>query len=171
MHQVAMEKDPHHNHEHHHDHSQDEGREDFRWIAERRVRLGVILAEIGKQNNVSITNEELQRAVITEAQRYPGQEKEVFDFFKNNPQALDSIRAPLFEDKVIDLVMSKAKVAEKKVTIDELMAEDPDPQPKEGSKSGKAKSASKPKKAEDKADKDAAPKAKKPAAKKDAKSE
>jgi trigger factor len=98
--------------------------EELRAIAERRVRLGMILSEIGRQNNVTITNQELQRAVIAEAQKYPGQEAAVFEYFRKTPQAIDALRAPVFEDKVIDYILEIATVTEKEVTIEELTADD-----------------------------------------------
>ena len=93
-------------------------------IAERRVRLGLVLSEIGKENNIQVVDAELQKAVITEAQKYPGQEKEVFDYFAKNRDALESLRAPIYEDKVVDFILELADVKEKEVTKDELLAED-----------------------------------------------
>lgn len=95
---------------------------EFREISERRVRLGLLLSEIGRQNNITVTDPELHRAVITEAQRYPGQEKQVFDFYAKNRHALESLRAPLFEDKIVDYILELADVSEKKMTAEELMA-------------------------------------------------
>lgn len=130
-------------------------------IAERRVRLGLILSEIGNRNNLSVSDVELQKAVISEAQRYPGQEREVFDYYAKNRNALESFRAPLFEDKVVDYVLELAEVAEKTVSAEELMAaleDDEDEKPKKAKKQ-----ASSAKKADDKGKDD-----KKPAAKKKA---
>lgn len=93
-------------------------------IAGRRVRLGLILAEIGNTNKITVNDAELQRAVITEAQRYRGQEKEVFDYYAKNRQALESLRAPIFEDKVVDFILELADITEKKVTPEELTADD-----------------------------------------------
>ncbi|MCC6597340.1 MAG: trigger factor [Alphaproteobacteria bacterium] len=100
----------------------DAEKEEFREISERRVRLGLILSEIGRQNNITVADADLQRAVITEAQRYPGQEKQVFDFYSKNRQALESLRAPLFEEKVVDYILELAEVSEKKMTAEELIA-------------------------------------------------
>ena len=99
-------------------------KEELAMIAERRVRLGLVIAEIGQTRNVVVNDQELQRAVISEAQRYPGQEKQIFDFYQKNPQMLENLRAPLFEDKVIDLIFKDAEITEKEVSIDELMSED-----------------------------------------------
>ena len=100
-------------------------KEEYRAIAERRVRLGLVLSEIGRRNNITVAREELGQAVFAEAQRYPGQEREVFEFFKNNPQAIESLRAPVFEDKVVDFILERVKVTEKPVSAEELMR-DPD---------------------------------------------
>lgn len=105
--------------------SEDELKAEYRAIAERRVRLGLLLAEVGRRNNVQVTPEELSRAAIAEAQRYPGQERQVFEFLRSNQQALDSLRAPLFEDKVVDHILEQAKVNERTVSVEELVR-DPD---------------------------------------------
>jgi len=93
-------------------------------IAERRVRLGQVLAEIGEQAKVSITNEEVSQAVMARAQQFPGQERMVWDYYQKNPQALNEIRAPLFEEKVVTHIISQAKVTESKVTKEALLADD-----------------------------------------------
>lgn len=98
--------------------------EELKTIAERRVRLGIVLSEIGNQQKVEITNEELQGAVIAEAQKYQGQEAQVFEYFKNNPQALESLKAPIFEEKVVDYLLEQAEVKETKVTPEELAKDD-----------------------------------------------
>lgn len=104
---------------------EDELRAEYRAIAERRVRLGLVLSEVGRRNNVTVTRDELSRAIFAEAQRYRGQEQQVLEFFKSNPQAVESLRAPLFEDKVVDFILGKAKVTETPVSAEELMR-DPD---------------------------------------------
>jgi trigger factor len=96
---------------------------EYRAIAVRRVRLGLVLSEIGKRNNISVSREELNQAVMAEVQRYRGQEQQVFDFFKSNPQAIEGLRAPIFEDKVVDFILTQAKVSETTVSVDELMRE------------------------------------------------
>ncbi|GIX11917.1 trigger factor [Elioraea sp.] len=98
---------------------------EYRAIAERRVRLGLLLSEIGRANNLTVAQEELRRAIIAEAQRYPGQERKVLEFYQQNPQAVERFRAPIFEEKVIDYVLALAKVSERQVGPEEL-ARDPD---------------------------------------------
>ncbi len=93
--------------------SEKELREEYKIIAERRVRLGILLAEIGNVNKIGVTNQELSSALIAKAREYPGQEKEAYEFFKSNEAALASIRAPLFENKVIEFILSKSKINEK----------------------------------------------------------
>ncbi|MFT8467273.1 trigger factor [Acetobacter syzygii] len=95
-------------------------RADYRKIAERRVRLGLLLAEIGRKNGISVSAEELGRAVRAEAMRYSGQEKQVFEFFQKNPQAAESLRGPIFENKVVDYLIELAKVTDKDVSLEEL---------------------------------------------------
>lgn len=104
----------------------EEEKEELASIAERRVRLGLVIAEIGQQENVTIGNQELQRAVITEAQKYPGQEKMVFEFYQKNQQMLENLRAPLFEEKVVDILFERANITEKEISIEELMKDEDD---------------------------------------------
>ncbi|MCB1532437.1 MAG: trigger factor [Alphaproteobacteria bacterium] len=99
----------------------DKEKAEFKDIADRRVRLGLILSAIGRDNKLTVADQELQRAVITEAQKYPGQEKEVFDYYSKNPQALESLRAPIFEEKVVDYIVELAEVKEKEISPEELM--------------------------------------------------
>lgn len=138
-------------------------KEELQAIALRRVRLGLILSEIGNKNGVTVGQQELQQAVIKEAQRYPGQEKQVFDFYQKNPQALEGMKAPLFEDKVVDFIVEKAKVTEKKVSLEELTAEDEETAVQ---KSDKAKKGAAKKKAPAKKIESKKTETKKPAAKK-----
>ena len=98
--------------------------EEYRKIAERRVRLGLVLAEIGRANNVQVTDQEVNEAMMTEARRYGPQAQQVYDLFRQNPNAQAQLRAPIFEDKVVDLIVEKAKVKDQKVTKDALMADD-----------------------------------------------
>jgi len=93
-------------------------------IAARRVRLGLVLAQIGTANNIRVGNQDLQMAVFREASRFPGQEKEVFNFYTKNPQALESLRVPLFEDKVVDYILELAAVTDVKVSAEELAKDD-----------------------------------------------
>ena len=97
---------------------------DYRKIAERRVRLGLVLAEMGQKQEIQISNEELQQAMIAEARQYPGQEQQVVEFYQKNPQAIAQLRAPIYEEKVVDLIIEKAKVTDKKVAKDVLFEED-----------------------------------------------
>ena len=103
--------------------TEDELKAEYRKIAERRVRLGLVLAEIGRLNSLDLTQEELGRAVAAEARRYPGQEQQVFEFYQKNPQALAQLRAPLYEDKVVDFIVAMAKVEDKTVSREELFKE------------------------------------------------
>ena len=106
--------------------TEEAARDDYRKIAERRVRLGLVLAEIGEEAGVKVTQEEMTQALMERVRQYPGEEKQVYDFFRNNPQMMAQIQAPLFEDKVIDHILSKARVSERKVSKDELVAPDAD---------------------------------------------
>jgi len=105
--------------------SEDELKTEYRSIAERRVRLGLLLSEIGRKNNVQISQEDLNRAVFTEARNYPGQEHLVIQYYQKNPEAKEALRAPIFEEKVVDFIIELAKVSDRKVSVDELRA-DPD---------------------------------------------
>jgi trigger factor len=98
---------------------------EYRSIAERRVRLGLLLAEIGRQNNIVVGADEMTRAMRTEAGRYPGQEAQVMEFFRKNPQAAESLRGPIFEEKVVDFVLELARVTDVSITPEEL-AREPD---------------------------------------------
>ena len=98
-------------------------RAEYRTIAERRVRLGLLLSEIGRQNGVQVAPDELQRAMRAEAARYQGQESQVMEFFRKNPQATDSLRGPIFEDKTVDFILESATVETKVVTPEELSAD------------------------------------------------
>jgi trigger factor len=104
--------------------SEDQLRTEYHKIAERRVRLGLVLAEIGRTNDVQVTEPELMNAMRQEALRYGAQAQQIFDLLRNNPNAQAQIRAPLFEDKVVDLIVDKAKVKDKKVSKDELLKDD-----------------------------------------------
>jgi len=99
-------------------------KDEYRRIAERRVRLGLVLAEIGQSEGVTIKEEEVQQALIAEARKFPGQERQVIEFFQKNPNALAQLRAPIYEDKVVDLLLSRVEVTEKEVDRETLLAED-----------------------------------------------
>jgi trigger factor len=104
--------------------TEDKAKEEYRAIAERRVRLGLVIAEIGEKNSIKVTDEELSRAVMERARQMPGQEQRVWEFYRNNPDALASLRAPIFEDKVIDYILELAKITDKTVSREELYKED-----------------------------------------------
>ena len=104
--------------------SDDQLQVEYRKIAERRVRLGLVLAEIGRANSVQVTDQELAEAMRTEAMKYGQQAQQIFDMFRQNANAQAQLRAPIFEDKVVDLIIAQAKVKDAKVSKDELMKED-----------------------------------------------
>jgi len=106
--------------------TEEKAKEEYRGIAERRVRLGLVIAEIGERNGIKVSDEELSRAVMDRARQVPGREQEVWDFYRNNPDALASLRAPIFEDKVIDFILELAKITDKTVPREELYKEDED---------------------------------------------
>jgi trigger factor len=100
---------------------------DYRRIAERRVRLGLLLAEVGRSNNITVTQDELNQAITREARRHPGYERQVLDFYRQNPEAAANLRAPIFEDKVVDFIVELAKVEERKISPQDLLSlPDPD---------------------------------------------
>src|SRR5207245_2874528 len=104
--------------------TEEKAREEYRGIAERRVRLGLVLAEIGEKNNINVTEDELSRAIVERARQLPGREQEVWDFYRKNPGAVASVRAPIFEEKVVDFIVELAKVTDKQVTREELYKEE-----------------------------------------------
>jgi trigger factor len=106
--------------------TEEKAKAEYRGIAERRVRLGLVIAEIGERNGIKVSDEELSRAVMERARQVPGREQEVWDFYRNNPDALASLRAPIFEDKVIDFILELAKITDKTVSREELYKEDED---------------------------------------------
>lgn len=108
------------------DKSEDELKSEYRTIAERRVRLGLVLAKIGQGSNVEVTQEELARAINQEAQRYPGQEQQVVEFYQKNPNAVAQIRAPLYEEKVVDYVLELATVEDVPVSREALFSDEDD---------------------------------------------
>ena len=104
--------------------TEEAAKEEYRKIADRRVRLGLVLSEIGEKNKITVTDDEVGRAVIERARQMPGREKEVWDFYRNNANALAQLRAPIYEDKVVDFILELATVTEKKVSREELYKED-----------------------------------------------
>lgn len=142
---------------------------EFKEIAERRVRLGLILSDVGNAQNIQVSDPELQQAVIREAQRFPGQEKDVFDYYSKNRNAVESLRAPLFEDKVVDYILELADVSEKEISADALaniLEDDEDEKPKKKKAASKKSSAKKDDGEKKPAAKKKAPAKKKAAAKK-----
>ncbi len=107
------------------DKSEEEAREEYRILAERRVRLGLLLSEVGRTSELDVSAEEVNRAIMEQARQFPGQEQQVFEFFQSNPEAQAQIRAPLLEDKVVDFIVEMADVKETKVSLEDLMR-DPD---------------------------------------------
>ncbi|NCB49201.1 MAG: trigger factor [Alphaproteobacteria bacterium] len=99
---------------------------EYKEIAERRVRLGLLLADIAQKNKIVVSQEDLTKAIINEAKRYPGQEKMVFEYYSKNPKLLENMKAPIFEEKVVDFVLSKVSLKEKKLSVQDLYAWDPD---------------------------------------------
>jgi trigger factor len=110
--------------------TEEAARKDYRDIAERRVRLGLVIAEIGDKNKIQVSEEEVRRALMERARQFPGQEKQVWDFYTKDPNALASLRAPLFEEKVVDFLTELADVSEKKVSREELYKVDEDDEKK-----------------------------------------
>ena len=157
-----------HDHDHDHDHpAADEGMDDdakaeAESVATRRVRLGLLVTEIGRENNIEVTEEDTRRAVFEEARRYPGQEQMVLEYFQKNPQAMQQIAGPIFEDKVIDFILEMAKVTDVKIDTDTLY-NSPEETPPAKKASAKKSAAKKPPAKKASAKKSAA---KKPAAKK-----
>lgn len=119
------------------DTTEEAAREEYRKLAERRVRLGLVLAQIGEEAGIQVSDDEMQRALIDTIRRYPQhQQQEIFNFYRQNPQALASVRAPLFEEKVVDHLLAQVDVTDKKVSREELLAEDEEEadKPKEAAK-------------------------------------
>ena len=106
------------------DTTEDAAKEEYHKIADRRVRLGLVLSEIGEKNKITVTDDEVGRAVIERARQMPGREKEVWDYYRNNANALAQLRAPIYEDKVVDFILELANVTEKKVSREDLFKED-----------------------------------------------
>ncbi|MFT6227628.1 MAG: trigger factor [Paracoccaceae bacterium] len=103
-----------------HDHGEAEVTDEHKSLAARRVRLGLLLAEVGRKQKIEVSEQELQQQIFTEARKYPGQERQFFEFIQSNPQALQQFRAPLFEEKVVDFILELAKVTETEVSKEDL---------------------------------------------------
>ena len=106
------------------DTTEEAAREDYRKLAERRVRLGLVLSKIGEKAEISVTDEEMQRAVYDQVRQYPGQEQQIMEYFQKTPDAVAQLRAPIFEEKVIDHIIAEADVTDQTVSKEELMADD-----------------------------------------------
>src|SRR5580692_11413177 len=106
--------------------TEEKAREEYHAIAERRVRLGLVLAEIGERNAIQVSDDELSRDIVERTRQFPGREQEIWDYYRKNPSALASVRAPLFEEKVVDFILELAKVTEKRVEREELYQDDDD---------------------------------------------
>jgi trigger factor len=106
------------------DTTEEAARDEYKKIADRRVRLGLVLSEIGEKNKITVTDDEVGRAVIERARSMPGREKEVWDYYRNNANALAQLRAPIYEDKVVDFILELANVTEKKISREDLFKED-----------------------------------------------
>jgi trigger factor len=106
------------------DTTEEKAREEYRGIAERRVRLGLVIAEIGEKNDIKVSEDQLTQAVVAQARMMPGQEQKIWDYYRNNPSALAALRAPIFEDKVVDFLLELVNVTDKQVSREELFKED-----------------------------------------------
>jgi trigger factor len=104
--------------------TEEKAREEYRGIAERRVRLGLVLAEIGEKNKISVTEDEITRAIVERARQVPGREQEVWEYYRKNPDAVAGIRAPIFEEKVVDFLVELAAVTEKQVAREDLLKDE-----------------------------------------------
>jgi trigger factor len=104
--------------------TEDKAREEYRTIADRRIRLGLVLAEIGEKNNIKVTDDEIARSIYERARQFPGREQEIWEYYRKTPAALAAVRAPIFEDKVVDFILELATVTDKPVSRDELFKDD-----------------------------------------------
>lgn len=143
----AIWKQVEHQREHHPDEEEfqrpeEELKTEYREISERRVRIGLILADVGRKQEISVNQEELGKAVMAQARQYPGQEKEVFDYYRANPEAMEQLRAPILEDKVVDYILELAQIEDREVDLEELMR-DPDEEGAEAAKKEAKKPAAK----------------------------
>jgi trigger factor len=121
--------------------SEDELKGEYRHIAERRVRLGLLLAEIGRRHKIEVTDEEVGRAIQAQARQFPGQEKQIFEMYQRNPQMVAQVRAPIYEEKVVDYVLELIKVTNETVSREALFSDDDPPAPKAEAKPKKGKKA------------------------------
>ncbi|RVI69982.1 trigger factor, partial [Sinorhizobium meliloti] len=146
------------------DTTEEEARAEYRKLAERRVRLGLVLSEIGEKAGVQVSDDEMQRSLFEQLRQFPGQEKEILEYFRNTPGAAASLRAPLFEEKVVDHLLTEVSVTDKKVSKEELTADDEADEKPAKKTASKKKAAAKAEAGE--GEEAAAPKKKAPAKKK-----
>ena len=106
------------------DKQEDEAKAEYRDIAVRRVRLGLLLSKVGQENNLTVTQDEVNRAMAEHAQNFPGQEQKIFELYQSNPEMRAQLETPIMEDKVVDFILEMAQVNESKVSGEELLAED-----------------------------------------------
>ena len=104
--------------------SEDELKTEYRKIAERRVRLGLLLAELGRRHKIEVTDQEVSQGVLAQARQFPGQERQIFEMYQKNPNLLAQVRAPIYEEKVVDYLLELVKVTNEEVTREQLFAED-----------------------------------------------
>jgi trigger factor len=116
-HQLWHEENPQ---DHGHNHGSIETTDEHRKLAERRVRLGLVLAEVGRKAEVTVSDAEMTQAVLAAARQYPGQERQYFEFVQKNQQVQQQLRAPIFEDKVVDHIVAQAKVTDKEISKEDL---------------------------------------------------
>jgi len=121
----------------------DELKDEYRDIAKRRIRLGLLLSEVGQTNNIEVQQEEVNRAMAEQARQYPGQERQMVEFYQSNPDAMNQLRAPLFEDKVVDFILEMANITERKVSVEELTKIPEEAEAKPTKKPAKKKAAAK----------------------------
>ncbi|MGD8479322.1 MAG: trigger factor [Methyloceanibacter sp.] len=112
--------------------TEEKAKGEYRDIASRRVRLGLLLSEIGSRNEITVSDDEVNKALIERIRQFPGQERQVYDFYRNTPEALAELRAPIYEDKVVDYVLELAKVTDKNVSLEELYKDLDDGQSSDG---------------------------------------
>ena len=132
------------------DKSEDELRKEYEVISERRVRLGLYLSDVGRQNKLEVTQEEISAAIMDHARQFPGQEQMVLEYYQKNPEHLEELRGPIIEDKAVNFILDKVKVTEKKVSIEELLADDDAPKKKAAKKTADKKEPAAKKKPADK---------------------
>jgi trigger factor len=104
--------------------TEEKAREEYQQIAARRVKLGLVLSEIGDRNNIQVSDDEVSREIQAYVRRFPGRERELLDMYRKNPQARASFRAPIFEEKVVDFLLELADVTDKTVSKEELTKDD-----------------------------------------------